>query len=59
MKKISEETYYVHFNFGSYGSTAYVGVNIYEGKTLEENLKIRSQDIDSYLDFKTKKWVEI
>lgn len=56
MKKISEEVYYVHFNFGS---TAYVGVNIYEGKTLEENLKIRSQDIDSYLDFKTKKWVEI
>lgn len=34
---------YVSFNFGS---MAYMSVDIYEGKTLNECLKLRSEDID-------------
>lgn len=46
MKKIGYEVVYVSFSFGSF---AYVGVDIYEGKTFEECLKIRSEEIDGYL----------
>lgn len=46
MKKIGETTVYVSFEFGS---MAYVGVNLYEGKTFEECLKIRSDRIDGYI----------
>ncbi|MGN0812369.1 MAG: hypothetical protein ACI4MQ_02540 [Candidatus Coproplasma sp.] len=37
---------YVSFNFGSW---AYVSVKIYEGKTLNECLKMRSENIDGVL----------
>ena len=47
MKKIGEWTVQVTFDFGS---VAYVGVNIYEGKTFEECLKIRSEAIDGYIE---------
>ena len=47
MKKIGERTVQVTFTFGS---VAYVGVYIYEGKTFEECLKIRSEAIDGYLE---------
>lgn len=46
MKKIGHEVMYVSFDFGSF---AYIGVDIYEGKTIEECLKIRSANIDGYL----------
>ena len=47
MKKIGKRTVQVTFTFGS---VAYVGVNIYEGKTFEECLKIRSEAIDGYIE---------
>ena len=47
MKKIGERTVQVTFDFGS---VAYVGVNLYEGKTFEECLKIRSESIDGYIE---------
>lgn len=47
MKKIGERTVQVTFDFGS---VAYVGVDIYEGKTFEECLKIRSEAIDGYIE---------
>ena len=47
MKKIGEREVQVTFTFGS---VAYVGVNIYEGKTFEDCLKIRSEAIDGYLE---------
>ena len=56
MKKIGERTMYVGFNFGSY---AYMTVAIYEGKTLEECIKLRSEDIDCYLDGETGTWKNI
>ena len=37
---------YVSFNFGS---MAYVSVNIYEGKSLNECLKMRSEAIDGVI----------
>lgn len=37
---------YVTFNFGG---TAYVSVDIYEGKSLNECLKLRSKDIDGVI----------
>lgn len=43
MKIKETRTMYVSFKFGS---MAYVSVNIYEGKTLNECLKMRSEDID-------------
>ena len=43
MLKLKEtRTMYVQFNFGS---MAYMSVDIYEGKTLNECLKLRSDDI--------------
>lgn len=47
MKKIGEREVQVTFTFGS---VAYIGVNIYEGKTFEECLKIRSEAIDGYIE---------
>ena len=47
MKKIDERTVCVTFDFGS---VAYVGVDIYEGKTFEECLKLRSEAIDGYIE---------
>lgn len=46
MKIKETKTMYVSFNFGS---MAYVSVNIYEGKTLNECLKMRSEDIDGVI----------
>lgn len=37
---------YVTFNFGG---TAYVSVDIYAGKSLNECLKLRSKDIDGVI----------
>lgn len=54
MKKIGESIEYVSFVFGS---MAYVTVNIYEGKTFEECLKLRSPDIDGYI--KNGKFVKV
>lgn len=54
MKLIKTEVFYVLFNFGS---TAYVGVNIYEGKTLNECIKLRSKDIVSYVS--GDKWIDV
>lgn len=54
MEKIGEEVVYVSFNFGSF---AYVGVGIYEGKTFEECLRLRSADIDGYI--KNGKFIEL
>lgn len=45
MKQIDTQVIYVWFNFGS---GAYVSVPIYEGKTIEECLKLRSKDIEAY-----------
>lgn len=45
MKIIEKKTMYVVFNFGA---GAYVTVNIYEGKTLDECVKMRG-DIDGYI----------
>ncbi|PWM14940.1 MAG: hypothetical protein DBX49_05420 [Clostridia bacterium] len=39
-------TAYVQFTFGSF---AYVGVTLYEGKSFEECLRIRSKEICGYL----------
>ena len=47
MKKIDEKKIQVTYDFGS---VAYVTVNIYEGKTLEECLKIKSEAIDGYIE---------
>ena len=33
-----------------FGSVAYVTVNIYEGKTFEECLKMKSEAIDGYIE---------
>lgn len=46
MKIRETRTMYVSFNFGS---MAYVSVNIYEGKSLNECLKLRSKDIDGVI----------
>jgi len=46
MKIKETKTMYVSFNFGS---MAFVSVNIYEGKTLNECLKMRSEDIDGVI----------
>lgn len=54
MKKIGETVVYVSFNFGS---MAYVGVNLYEGKTLEECIRLRSENIDGYI--KDGKYVKL
>ena len=40
-----------------FGSMAYVTVHIYEGKTFEECLKLRSPDIDGYV--KNGKFVKV
>ena len=46
MEKVGHEVVYVTFNFGS---MAYVGVDLYAGLSFEENLKLRSEDIDGYI----------
>lgn len=46
MKIKETRTMYVSFNFGS---MVYLSVNIYEGKTLIECLKMRSEDIDGVI----------
>lgn len=46
MKIRETRTMYVSFNFGS---MAYMDVDIYEGKTLNECLKMRSEDIDGVI----------
>ncbi len=47
MKKIGNKEVQVTFDFGSIG---YVTVNLYEGKTFEECLKMRSEAIDGYIE---------
>ena len=47
MKKTGEKKVQVAFDFGS---VAYVRVNLYEGKTFEECLKMRSEAIDGYIE---------
>ena len=46
LKEIGKTTAYVSFTFGSF---AIVGVTLYEGKTFEECLKMRSSEIDGYI----------
>ena len=45
-KRIRTETAYVLFDFGSW---AYVGVDIHEGNTFEQDLRIRSSAIVGYI----------
>ena len=59
MKKIEEKTMYVEFNFGNFGSFGHLTVTIYEGKTLEECIKLRSEDIIYYFDDETRTWKHI
>ena len=47
MKKIGSKNVQVIFDFGS---VANVTVNLYEGKTFEECLKMRSESIDGYVE---------
>ena len=47
MKKTGKKKVQVAFDFGS---VAYVRVNLYEGKTFEECLKMRSEAIDGYIE---------
>ena len=54
MKKIGSKEVQVTFDFGS---IAYVRVNLYEGKTFEECLKMRSEAIDGYI--KNGKYIKI
>ena len=54
MKKIGSKEIQVTFNFGS---VVYVKVNLYEGKTFEECLKMRSEAIDGYIE--NGKYIEI
>lgn len=51
-----EVTMYVSFNFGG---MAYLTVTLYEGKTLNECLKMRSDAIDGYYDAHLKIFVKI
>lgn len=46
MEKTGETTVQVTFDFGS---ASYVSVTLYEGKTFEECLKLRSDRIDGYI----------
>lgn len=46
MKKIGSATVYVQFDFGSF---VYVSVPLYEGKTFDECVRLRSDRIESYL----------
>lgn len=46
MKIKETRTMYVSFNFGG---MAYLSVDIYEGKSLNECLKLRSKDIDGVI----------
>ncbi len=46
MKIKETRTMYVSFNFGS---MVYLSVDIYEGKTLNECLKMRSEDINGVI----------
>ena len=54
MKKIGSKNVQVTFDFGS---VANVTVNLYEGKTFEECLKIRSEAIDGYIE--NSKYIKI
>ena len=54
MKKIGSKELQVIFDFGS---VANVTVNLYEGKTFEECLKMRSEAIDGYIE--NKKYIKI
>lgn len=47
MKKIAERVVYVTYNFGG---GAYVTVGIYEGMTFADCVKLRSENIDGYID---------
>ena len=47
MKKIGSKEVQVIFDFGS---VANVTVNLYEGKTFEECLKMRSEAIEGYTE---------
>lgn len=47
MKKIGEVVVYVSFDFGG---GAYVTVTLYEGKTFEECIRLRSKNIDGYIE---------
>lgn len=47
MKKIGEVVVYVSFDFGG---GAYVTVTLYEGKTFEECIRLRSEHIDGYIE---------
>lgn len=47
---------YVGFNFGSY---VYLTVRVYEGKSLAECVRMRSEDIDTYLNPDTNKWKSV
>lgn len=51
MKKLSERVIYVTFNFGG---GAYVGVDIYEDMSLAECVRLRSENIDGYIDERGK-----
>ena len=46
-------TMYVCFNFGSF---VYLTVRLYEGKSIEECVRMRSEDIDEYRDPVTGEW---
>ena len=51
--KWRDVTMYVCFDFGS---CAYLTVRLYDGKTIAECVKMRSEDIVEYLDPRTGKW---
>lgn len=54
-RKIGNEEVYVKYNCGV---CAYVFVNIYEGMTFEECLRLRSKDIDGYF-LKNGKYIKL
>ena len=43
----------------TFGSVAAVTVTLYEGKTLNECLKMRAEDIDGYFDDNLRMYVKI
>lgn len=56
MNKVKDIVMYVGFDFGSY---VYLSVTLYEGKSIEECVKMRSDRIETYLDPDTHEWKEV
>lgn len=55
-RKIGEEYVYVQFTSGPFVK---VTVDIYEGKTFDECVKMRSPNIEAYYDYEAREWIPI